>query len=164
MVDKYERALRVINQDVISFNRRIKFELVVDISAFAHVGWDERPSDPMKPCLALEHIKSFLLLPRGEMHFIVPIGGNPHIDNAINEDPTWLADSMSYLGRLNFKSECDEALKSAYGEFNSDSGSFPPYPFANAIAYGNVYKWLLTCIVEVHMPAEGFGIIRLSVN
>ncbi|TAK16890.1 MAG: hypothetical protein EPO37_07710, partial [Nitrosarchaeum sp.] len=39
VVDKYEKETNIINQDVIDFNSKAKFDLIISISTLEHVGW-----------------------------------------------------------------------------------------------------------------------------
>ena len=48
IVDKYEKAPNVINQDVVDFKTNEKYDLIVSISTLEHVGWDEEPRDDKK--------------------------------------------------------------------------------------------------------------------
>ncbi|MGB7533655.1 MAG: hypothetical protein WA977_11870 [Halobacteriota archaeon] len=47
IVDKYDKADGVINQDVVDFqpSENEKYDLIVSISTIEHVGWDETPRD-----------------------------------------------------------------------------------------------------------------------
>ena len=60
IVDKYDKADGVINQDVVDFqlseNENDKYDLIVSISTIEHMGWDETPRDPKKILLALENL------------------------------------------------------------------------------------------------------------
>jgi hypothetical protein len=48
VLDKYEVAEGVINQDVVDFKPAWKYDLIVSISTLEHVGWDEEPKEPEK--------------------------------------------------------------------------------------------------------------------
>jgi len=61
IVDKYERAEDVINEDVVNFQPSKKYDLIVSISTLGHVGWDENPKEPSKILKAIEHLKIFFL-------------------------------------------------------------------------------------------------------
>ena len=60
VVDKYEKAPGVINEDIVTFQPREKYQAIVTLSTLEHVGWDETPRTPEKIVLAIEHIKSLL--------------------------------------------------------------------------------------------------------
>lgn len=74
VVDLYERALGVRNEDVIDI--RDPHESVLSISTLEHVGFDE-DGDHTKFYLALENLKSICT---GALLFTVPWGYNPSVD------------------------------------------------------------------------------------
>jgi len=82
IVDRYEHAAGVVNQDVTEFRPRGELDLIVSISTLEHVGWDEDPRDPDKAARAIEHLRS-LLAPGGRLAFSVPAGYNPGLDRRL---------------------------------------------------------------------------------
>ncbi|MFZ0965717.1 MAG: hypothetical protein WAN82_03720 [Candidatus Bathyarchaeia archaeon] len=62
IVDKYEKAEGVINQDIVDFRPFERYDLIVSISTMEHVGWDENPRDSMKVLRAIENLKTLLVL------------------------------------------------------------------------------------------------------
>lgn len=48
IVDKYELAKGVINQDIVDFTACHKYDLIVSISTLEHVGYDEKRKEPGK--------------------------------------------------------------------------------------------------------------------
>ena len=89
IVDKYEKAEGVINQDVVDFqpaeNENDKYDLIVSISTIEHVGWDETPRDPKKIPRALENLTTKCLAPRGEIVVTLPLGYNTYLDKLLKE-------------------------------------------------------------------------------
>lgn len=87
ILDKYERHKNVINQDVIDFYPREKYDLIVSISTLEHIGWDEhllyRGPEPRKILLAFNNLKN-CLKPNGEMLVTFPVGYNPKLDRMID--------------------------------------------------------------------------------
>lgn len=79
IVDKYEVADGVINQDIVNFHPNKKYGLIVSISTLEHVGWDEIPREPNKIFHALENLKK-CLIPGGKLIITFPIGLNPMLD------------------------------------------------------------------------------------
>ena len=53
IVDKYEKDVDVINQDIIDYHPNKKYDLIVSISSLEHVGEDETPREPKKILYAL---------------------------------------------------------------------------------------------------------------
>ncbi len=84
ILDKYEKADNVINQDVCDFQSSKKYDLIVTISTLEHVGWDENPRKPMKVLQAIENLKS-LLAPKGKIIVTLPLGHNHVLDSLLNE-------------------------------------------------------------------------------
>lgn len=82
VLDKYEKADRVINEDVVDFHPSVKYDLIVSISTLEHVGWDETPRDPSKFPRAIDNL-THCLAPRGEILVTVPLGYNPEMDSLI---------------------------------------------------------------------------------
>src|SRR4030042_2245713 len=71
ILDKYEKAAGVINKDVIEFKPSNKYDLIIAISTLEHIGWDERPQDPMKILGAIENLKN-CLAPKGRIVVTLP--------------------------------------------------------------------------------------------
>ncbi|MBT9148072.1 MAG: hypothetical protein DDT32_01842 [Syntrophomonadaceae bacterium] len=84
ILDKYEEVDNVINQDVCDFQSSKKYHLIVSISTLEHVGWDEKPREPMKILQATENLKS-LLAPKGKIIVTLPLGYNPEMDRLLND-------------------------------------------------------------------------------
>jgi hypothetical protein len=84
IVDKYESGPGVINSDIIDFNPDEKYNLILSISTFEHIGKDENEKDPDKSVRAFNHLKS-LLSPGGMIVLSIPLGWNPDIDQHIEK-------------------------------------------------------------------------------
>jgi SAM-dependent methyltransferase len=82
VVDKYETAPGVRNEDVLDLEGIGEFDLIVAISTLEHVGWDEAPRDPAKAAKAVGRLRS-LLAPGGVLAITVPVGYNPAFDAAL---------------------------------------------------------------------------------
>jgi hypothetical protein len=85
VLDKYERARGVINEDVVDYRPSKQYDLIVSISTLEHVGWDEEPQEPEKFLRAVENLMS-MLAPGGTLLMTLPIGYNAALDG-------YLADS-----------------------------------------------------------------------
>ena len=79
VLDKYEIADGVINEDIVDFNPPEKYDLIVSISTLEHVGWDESQREPAKIVRAVEHLKN-LLSPGGCLLITAPLGYNTALD------------------------------------------------------------------------------------
>ena len=84
VVDKYENGKNVINEDVVSFNPKKRYDFIFGISTIEHVGWDEIPKDPLKIPAAIRNLRK-LLKENGEIVITVPVGYNPHLDKLIKD-------------------------------------------------------------------------------
>ena len=48
ILDKYETANNVINEDIAEYSPRKKYDLIVSVLCLPCVGWDETPRDSSK--------------------------------------------------------------------------------------------------------------------
>jgi len=128
VVDKYEKAKGVINQDIVSFSPKKKYDLIISISTLEHVGWSEKPKDKNKVYRGIRRVKE-LVKPKGEMVASLPIGYHPEVDKILKQADKYFTDDW-YLIRLSQdnrwkQTNRSEALKRKYNQ---------PYCNANAIA------------------------------
>ena len=82
VVDKYETAPGVRNEDVVDLVAEPAYDYIVAISTLEHVGWDETPRDPDKVHVALERLR-LMLVPTGRLFVSCPLGYNPNLDKLI---------------------------------------------------------------------------------
>lgn len=127
VVDKYEKAPGVINMDIEKYKPRKKYDLVVSISTFEHLGHDKDGKDPKKILRVIEQLKKHLK-PDGEILFTVPIGYNRSLDELITKGKI-KANRLGFLKRIskyNIWKEVKiaEVLKLKYSI---------PFPNANAV-------------------------------
>ena len=130
VVDKYEPgSLRV---DIVDFESATRFDLILSISTFEHIAFDE-PREPAAPeavaakvGAALDRCRG-LLAPGGVLAITVPLGYNPALDAMIAGDELGCARATWFkrFPRRRWRSvPRSEALLCQYGS---------PYAFANAI-------------------------------
>lgn len=79
VVDKYERAPGVRNDDVVNLSPGRTYDLIVSVSTLEHVGLDEDLRDPGKPVRAVRRLAE-LLAPGGRLWITLPVGYNPDLD------------------------------------------------------------------------------------
>ncbi len=84
ILDKYELADEVINQDVVDFSPSQKYDLIISISTLEHVGWDEDIKNPEKILMAINNLKK-CLTEGGKMIVTFCLGYNPEIDKLLEE-------------------------------------------------------------------------------
>jgi SAM-dependent methyltransferase len=130
IVDKYEAAEGVQNVDIAEYQPDKRYDLILSVSTFEHVGWDETPRDPEKVVRALRHVAS-LLKPGGRLLVTVPTGYNDVMDRELRRNGLGFA-RVFYLRRVSRMNDweattCEDALARRYGS---------RYPCANAIAVG----------------------------
>lgn len=129
VVDKYERAPGVINQDVVEFAPLAKYDVIVSISTIEHVGLDEPLKERGKCVRALLHIKS-LLEDGGKALITVPVGYNEDIDTYIINNRASF-ENITFLKRVSLSNkwievDMEEAMQHRYG---------CRFPAANAVAF-----------------------------
>lgn len=98
VVDKYEVAPGVLNEDVVDFQPGRTFDLIIAISTLEHVGWDESAHNPEKLLPAIANLRS-LLAPQGKLMVSMPIGYNPAVDRLAHA-PDGLFSQVGYLKRV----------------------------------------------------------------
>ena len=134
ILDKYEVAPEVINEDVVSYNPKQKYDLIVSISTFEHVGWDEKPRENYKIRPAISNLRS-ILSKNGKIIFTVPIGYNKHFDEMVKKNKLNLTSSsfLKRTSRLNKWEEC------SYKEIFNFKYNYP-FGNANAIMVATIVK------------------------
>ena len=132
VVDKYEQAAGVINEDVVDYRPAKKYDLIVAISTLEHVGWDERPKDPAKILRAINNLKT-CLAPGGKIIVTMPIGENPHLDELLKNGQISFS-HKTCLKRLSKRNEWAEAPWEQVRELKYNS----PFPKANGIVVGTL--------------------------
>ena len=134
VLDKYEIASNVINEDVVNFNNGKKYDLIVSISTLEHVGWDEPKRSKTKILKALDNLKS-LLTKNGILLFTVPLGYNKYLDALLNENKIKMSEAY-FLKRIStdnrwIETAWNEVKNTRYGE---------PFEAANAIMIGIIRR------------------------
>ncbi len=120
VLDKYEVAPGVINEDIVTFKPKKRYDLILCISTLEHVGWDETPREPDKVIAAVKNMKK-LLTPKGLLLITTPFGYNPHLDSLLLEGKLPV-DSTYFLERKNFWNDWheitrDKLIKTNYSWF-----------------------------------------------
>lgn len=82
VVDKYEQGLGIVNQDIVDYNPKKKFDMIISLSTIEHIGFDEEIKDPKKVKAAMDKILS-LLKPDGKLLITMPMGYNPAVDKYV---------------------------------------------------------------------------------
>lgn len=132
VLDKYEDAPNVINDDIVDFVADPPYEAILSISTLEHVGWDERPREPDKTLRAYRALRS-MLAPGGAMLLTCPIGQNPHLDEYIQQEELDFP-LRHYLQRVSRDNEWREVDREAV----RGAQYHRPYRNANALFVGIV--------------------------
>jgi len=128
VLDKFETAGGIINEDITTWQTDRRFDFILSISTFEHIGFDDDAAgDSGQKILDAIAACRELLLPGGKLALTVPLGYNPDLDRLLDEDGLG-QDRGWFLLRRGARDwhEVDrrKALGTAYGR---------PYPFANAL-------------------------------
>jgi SAM-dependent methyltransferase len=128
VLDKFERGPGVVNGDIVTFAPARKYDLIVSISTFEHIGFDDdSPERSGEKILAAICACTRLLRPGGKLVLTLPIGYNPELDELIRSDRLG-AEREVYLKRVERVRWTTvgkaEAMPCRYGT---------PFPYANAI-------------------------------
>ena len=126
IVDKFEVAPGVINQDILDYRPETQFDLILSISTFEHIGFDDdsEGGSGKKIVNGVKHCRS-LLSPAGRLVLTVPLGYNPELDGLIRTND-WEAAAGRYLYRTGFTQwqECDQSTAFTH-------------PYRSRFPYGN---------------------------
>jgi hypothetical protein len=106
VVDKYEIAPDVINQDIVDFRPNQKFARIVCISTLEHVGRDELPRDDKKAIVGLKVMRSFLE-PDGRLLVTIPMGWNLPLEEFLLRECTGSVVSLRRASNWGAWSQCE---------------------------------------------------------
>lgn len=122
----------VINKNALTYKSKNKFDLILAISTFEHIGKDEIKKYPTKIIKVINNLKK-QLNKNGKIIFSVPIGYNNDLDKII-QDNQLAINVETYLERNSkINTWINTNKKSAFKrKYNS------PYPNANAIMIGEI--------------------------
>lgn len=98
ILDKYEIAPGVINQDIVDYRPNQKYDLIISISTLEHIGWDEKIKDPKKIPKALKNMID-CVVPGGKIFLTFPLGENPFLDDLFERRKMYL-DKITILSRI----------------------------------------------------------------
>jgi len=126
ILDKYEKAPGVINEDVITFNPKKKYDLIVSISTLEHVGWSFPEAKETKKTLnAIRKLKK-MLKKSGLIMVTFPLFFRKDLTNLIKERKIPL-EKIFFMKRTSFLNDWKEvSFKEAM------KGSFYDSYYANA--------------------------------
>lgn len=88
IVDKDEKAEKVINEDIVTFNPNRKYDLIISISTMEHVGFEGDGVYKLTKGYVkkgFDNVKK-LLSSTGKFVFTIPLGFNPELDWMLKTD------------------------------------------------------------------------------
>lgn len=101
ILDKYDSSPMItFKQDIVDFKPANKYDLIIGISTFEHVGWDEDIKDPNKIEQSLRNLKTNALNPKGLIVTTFPLGYNDHLDHLMETKGTELFTEAFFLKRV----------------------------------------------------------------
>lgn len=133
VIDKYELAEGVINQDIVSFSPKKKYDLIVGISTLEHIGWDEPKKEKSKIPKTLKKLRS-LLKKNGQAILTFPLGHNAYLDDLAYSHKLDF-DQLHWLHRVSW----DNRWKQIETPPNNTQYN-QPFCNANVIGVGTVLK------------------------
>lgn len=131
VVDKYEKGDGVKNVDIVDYKPAVPYDLIVSISTFEHVGWDETPRQPRKLLRAVDNLKAACLAKGGVAVVTMPLGYNPHVTDFVDAGELAFDESHCLLRRGRFN-DWREASWAEVRHARYDD----PYPFGNGLLIG----------------------------
>lgn len=127
VLDKYDSAPHVLNEDVVSFIPTQKYDAIISISTLEHVGWDEEVRDPMKIVTAVKNLTENCLTAGGCMLVTIPLGYNTYFDEQLANGADYFTEKY-FLKRISAKNEWLQV------EYAQVAGAKFGHPFKNANA------------------------------
>jgi SAM-dependent methyltransferase len=135
ILDKFEEGSGIINQDIVDFKTPKEYDLVLSISTFEHIGFDDEASEPSGQKIE-RAISSCLRLLKagGKLVLTVPLNYNPELDRMIQNGGLHASREfyLRRIQRLTWEASTQtEAFKHQYKK---------PFPYANAILVAEFNK------------------------
>lgn len=135
VVDKYEEggSAYIINQDIVDYIPKKKYDLILSISTIEHVGFDTgEKKEKGKIIKAVKHLKDKCLLKNGRMIFTTCLGYNPEMDDIVFGNIWTNKYFLRRTGKNEWKQIDEEDAKGAKYDY--------PYEGANVVAVLGVRK------------------------
>jgi hypothetical protein len=126
VLDKYEDAPGVLNEDIVDFAPDKPYDAILSISTLEHVGWDEHPRESDKTLRAYRALRA-ALAPGGTMLLTCPVGQNAYLDQYIQDEAIDFPE-RHYLKRITRDNQWREV------DLQAVKGAQYHHPFRNANA------------------------------
>jgi len=132
ILDKFEIGKGVINEDIVAFKPKKKYDLIISFSTFEHIGYDDSLGNSRnsydKIIKAFENVKRNCLNKNGKIIITVPLRYNPYIDEIIFQNKLEFK-KIIFVKRISKNQWAEVGKNSA-----SDSKFNSPSPYGNCIA------------------------------
>ncbi len=128
VLDKFEKGPGVINQDILEYRPGKLYDLILSISTFEHIGFDDESQEPsgQKIKTAIATCRK-LLKPEGKLVLTLPVGYNPDLDELIRTGG--LDSTREFYLRRTQRLQWEETGQTEALRHRFKS----PYPYANAL-------------------------------
>jgi len=130
ILDKYETGKGVINEDIISFHPGEKYDLIISISTFEHVGYDEDIKDSSKILHSMDNLRN-LLSDKGMAVLTFPLGYNPFLDRFLKQETI----KFTRIYCFKKKSRDNRWIEVNFRDIEEAKYGFP-FPGANVLIFG----------------------------
>ena len=136
-IDKFEKGEGIINEDIETFRPSQKYEKIVAVSTFEHIGYDSEQHPEytgIKIQKSFNNLRDNCLEEGGSILITTPMGYNPYMDEIaiFNHLGFTRCSFLKKIGKNEWKQvDAEEASKCRYGT---------PYSFANCIFIGEYKK------------------------
>lgn len=127
ILDKYDLQLGIINEDIVDFHPESKYDAILSISTFEHVGWDEEIKSEDKIPKAICNLKNNALNMGGVIFITAPLDYNAYLDALIKQQKN-IFDEIYYMKRIS----SNEWIQSTYDE-TKDMKFNDPYKNASGL-------------------------------
>jgi len=130
ILDKFEKGKNVINEDIVDFKPQGKYDLVVSISTFEHIGYDYGEDKDSSKCLsAINYVRANLIDSKSLFIMTIPLGYNINIDKKLFAGELYF-DRIYWFRRISYDNRWEGCKK----EDIVDAKYNLPFKWANAIA------------------------------
>lgn len=134
VVNKYEKFENVINEDIVEYKPKIKYDLIVSVSTIEHIGIEDGIIIPEKAKYAINQIIKNCLSKKGSFYFTIPIGYNKYLDKQIFNNEISFSEKHYFIKfdkNTWLEASKDQVLDSKYNK---------PFIGANALFLGVIKK------------------------
>jgi hypothetical protein len=135
VIDKYEVAKGVVNEDAAYFKTSKRYGLIVCISTLEHIGWDETPKldeqeEKEKILCTIQNFRQHLT-PKGKIVITFPMGYNPYLNELVKSGALGFSRTF-FMKRISMDNRWVQTDAEGVKDFRFGD----PFPFANGLVVG----------------------------